>query len=141
MSRCFNKVILIGIVASEPEFKKSPGGVSLLTFRIMTSESFKTADGRIVDRTDWFSIVTWRNLADVSKKIVRKGARIFVEGVLRSRDVQLRSGEKVQKIEVVAENILLLDGKKNNNKKDVSNYYAVGDDIELPDFLNDLEKI
>lgn len=61
--------------------------------------------------------------------------------MLRSRDVQLRSGEKVQKIEVVAENILLLDGKKNNNKKDVSNYYAVGDDIELPDFLNDLEKI
>ncbi len=141
MSRCFNKVILIGFVASEPEFKKSPGGVSNLIFRLKTTESFKTVDGRIVDRTDWFSIVTWRNLADISRKIVRKGAKVFVEGVLRSRDIKFRSGEKVQKIEIVAENILLLDGKKDPKQKEVNDYFHFGDDIELQDSFDDLEKI
>lgn len=140
MSRCFNKVILIGFVASEPEYKKAANGVAVLTFRLMTNESFKTADGRIVDRTDWFSIVTWRNLAEVSKKIVRKGAKIFVEGVLRSREIQFRSGEKVQKIEIVAENILLLDGKKNSKQQQSTDFFTIGDDIELPDFFENLEK-
>lgn len=138
MSRCFNKVILIGYVASEPEFKKSNSGVSVLTFRLFTSESYKTADGRIVDRTDWFSIVAWRNLADVSKKILKKGTKVFVEGVLRSRDIQFKNGEKVQKIEIVAENILALDGKKQNKTNNTNEILNVGDDIEIQDFFENL---
>lgn len=140
MSRCFNKVILIGFVASEPEYKKAANGVSVLSFRLMTNESFKTADGRIVDRTDWFTIVAWRNLADVSRKIVRKGSKIFIEGVLRSRDVASRMGEKVQKIEIVAENILLLDGRKDNKQKQTNDVFAFGDDIELPGYFENLDK-
>lgn len=141
MSRCFNKVLLIGFVASEPDFKKSNSGVSVLTFRLLTSESYKTADGRIVDRTDWFTIVAWRNLADVSKKFLKKGTKIFVEGVLRSRDILFKNGEKVQKIEIVAENILALDGKKQNKSQNYGEFLSIGDDIEIQDFIDGLDKI
>ncbi|MCX7908438.1 MAG: single-stranded DNA-binding protein [Ignavibacteria bacterium] len=139
MSRCFNKVILIGFVASEPEYKKANNGVSILTFRLLTLESYKTADGRIVDRSDWFSIVAWRNLADVSKKILKKGTKVFIEGVLRSRDVQLKNGDKVQKIEIVAENILTLEGKRQTKLKENKDIISIGDDIELPDFLEEID--
>jgi len=141
MSRCFNKVILIGFVASEPEYRKSGNGTSILTFRIALSESFKTSDGRIVDRDDWFSIVAWRNLADVSKKILKKGSKVFVEGVLRSRTIQFRSGERVQKVEIIAENIILLEGKKarNNRDKEALDIWNVGDDIELSDFYEEVD--
>ena len=141
MSRCFNKVILIGFVASEPDFRKASNGTSILTFRIALSESFKTSDGRIVDRDDWFTIVAWRNLADVSNKILKKGSKVFVEGVLRSRTIQFRSGQKVQKVEVVAENIILLDGKKTNKDKEKEplDIWNIGDDIELSDFLDDAD--
>jgi single-strand DNA-binding protein len=136
MSRCFNKVILIGYVASNPEYKKANNGVSVFSFRLLTTESFKTADGRIVDRTDWFTINAWRNLADVSKKIIQKGAKVFVEGVLRSRDILLKSGEKVQKIEIVAENILLLskNRKPSENVDAGGEFFDVGDDIEVDGF-------
>lgn len=112
MSRSYNKVILIGNVGTEPTIRHTPNGIPITYFRLATSEAYRTKEGKLEERTDWHTIVAWRGLAEIIPKIVRKGSRIFVEGSLRTRDFTDSNGSRKQIVEVVADNILLLDGKR-----------------------------
>lgn len=112
MSRSYNKVILIGNVGTEPTIRHTPNGIPITHFRLATSEAYRTKEGKLEERTDWHTIVSWRGLAEIIPKIVRKGSRIFVEGSLRTRDFTDSNGSRKQIVEVVADNILLLDGKR-----------------------------
>ncbi len=124
MSRAFNKVILIGNVGTEPSLKKTKFGVPNTVFRLATSTNYRTREGKVAERTDWFTIVAWRGLAEILPKIIKKGSRVFVEGTLRSRDILDKSGNRRQVVEIVAENILTLDQKKDK-----------ADDIDISEYL------
>ncbi len=112
MSRSLNKVLLIGNVGMDPILKKTPGGIPVTSFRIATSQTWKDRMGNLKEQTDWHTIVAWRGLAEIVEKLIRKGSRIFVEGRLQTRIVEDKVVLKPrQLVEVLADNILLLDGK------------------------------
>lgn len=143
MSRSYNKVILIGNVGTEPATRQTPSGSSITYFRLATSEIYRTKDGKQEERTDWHTIVAWRGLADIIPKIVRKGSRIFVEGSLRSRDIIDSSGNRKQIIEVVADNLLLLDGRKDKGELEIpkEDDYLEDSGFDLSELDSDLEKL
>lgn len=118
MSRSLNKVLLIGNVGVDPILKKTPGGIPVTSFRMATSQNWKDRNGNVREQTDWHTIVAWRGLAEIVEKIIHKGSRIFVEGRLQTRNVEdkIIVDDKVitrqkQVVEILADNILLLDGK------------------------------
>ena len=79
-----NKVILIGNVGKDPEVKVLENGVRVANFPLATTEIYKK-DGNRLEQTEWHNIVLWRGLAEVTEKIVKKGATVYIEGKLRSR--------------------------------------------------------
>lgn len=112
MSRSLNKVLLIGNVGMDPILKKTPGGVPVTSFRMATSQTWKDRTGVLKEQTDWHTIVAWRGLAEIVERLIHRGSRIFVEGRLQTRIVEDKIAMKQKQIvEVLADNILLLDGK------------------------------
>lgn len=116
MSRSLNKVLLIGNVGVDPLMKKTPGGIPVISFRMATSQTWKDRTGNLREQTDWHTIIAWRGLAEIVEKIIHKGARIFVEGRLQSRVIEDKLTQKQrQVVEILADNILLLEGKEKLN--------------------------
>lgn len=118
MSRTLNKVMLIGNVGKEPELKETPGGVPVTSFRMATSESWKDKDGYLKEHTDWHTVVAWRGLAKVINKLVTKGTRIYIEGRLQTRNYEDNDGNRRQVVEILADNMLILDDRKNGKSRD-----------------------
>ena len=108
-----NKVILIGHVGNEPKvFEKAETLIVQLSLAT-TEKGYTLQNGtQIPDRTDWHNIVLWRKVADIARKYVHKGDKIYIEGKLRTRSYDdEKSGQKRFVTEVVADVIELLTPK------------------------------
>lgn len=108
-----NKVILIGHLGRDPELKYLEGSIAKLSFSLATKETYKDKAGNKVDHTEWHNIVLWRNLAENAEKILKKGAQIYVEGKLQTRQWQDKDGHKKNITEIIGENFVLLQRKEN----------------------------
>jgi single-strand DNA-binding protein len=115
MARGLNKVMVIGFLGRDPEMRFTPSGKSVANFSIASSRSWKTADGETHTETEWFNVVAWERLAEISKEYLSKGSRIYVEGRLQSRNWQDGEGIQHKSIEIVAQDILLLSDNKNDD--------------------------
>lgn len=115
MSRTLNKVMIIGNVGKDPELKHTPSGIPVTSFRIATSETWKDRDGSTKEHTDWHTVVAWRGLAEVIHRLVKKGSRIYVEGRLQTRTIDDKNSPKKHVVEILADNMLLLDNRKDKS--------------------------
>ena len=104
-----NKVILIGNVGSDPDVRYLDRGVAIANFNLATTERGYTMQNgtQVPDKTDWHSIVLWRNLAEWAERNIRKSMKLYVEGKLQSRTWE-KDGQRRSKTEVIAENIQIL---------------------------------
>ncbi len=107
-----NRVTLIGRLGADPELRTFDNGSSLLTFRMATNESYKDRDGNWQDKTEWHSVVAWRNLAERLERQLQKGSQVYIEGKLTHRDYEDRDGNKRYVTEVVAGMARVLSGRK-----------------------------
>lgn len=104
-----NKAILIGHVGGDPEIHYLEKGVAVASFNLATTEQGYTTPGGapVAERTEWHSIVLWRDLAEWSERYVRKGMKIYVEGRLQTRYWE-KDGYRKQKTEIIAEKVEIL---------------------------------
>lgn len=113
-----NKIILLGRVGKDPEFKRFDGG-SKASFSLATTErGFKTKDGKeYPEKTEWHNIVCWKGLATIVERYVKKGDLIYIEGKITTRSWE-SDGKKHYMTEIVADNIELLGSKSEKTEKD-----------------------
>ena len=104
-----NKVILIGNVGSDPDVRYLDRGVAIANFNLATTERGYTMQNgtQVPDKTDWHSIVLWRNLAEWAERNIRKSMKLYVEGKLQTSTWE-KDGQRRSKTEVIAENIQIL---------------------------------
>ena len=106
-----NKVMLIGNITRDPEARTTPTGQSVASFSIATNLRWKDPQGQLQERAEFHNIVAWRKLADICKQYLHRGSRIYLEGRLQTRSWQDQQGVKKYRTEVVADNMIMLDGK------------------------------
>lgn len=111
-----NKVQLIGHVGQIEikSFDGQNGPRKCATFSLATTERYKDRSGNIVNNTEWHNIVSW-NHAEFCEKYVQKGTQLYVEGKLRTRSWEDKSGNKRYVTEIMADSLQLL-GKKENSQ-------------------------
>ncbi len=80
-----NKVILVGRLGKDPETRYTSGGQAVCNFSLATDETFKDRNGERQKRTEWHRIVMWGKLAEIAQQYLKKGAQIYVEGRIQSR--------------------------------------------------------
>ena len=96
-----NKVILMGNLTKDPEYKTTPSGVGVTTFSIAVGRRFAKQGDEVT--ADFFNIVAWRNTAEFVSKYFNKGRAIVVVGSLQNRSWTDQNGQKRYITEVVAD--------------------------------------
>ena len=108
--RTKNHVSLIGMVGKDAEVRTTQGGVMYARFTLATSTGgYKRQDGTDVPEvTQWHNITCWRNLAASVGKVVKKGMKVDVEGMITYSQYQDQQGMQRMSVEIVASDIVLM---------------------------------
>ena len=105
-----NKVMLIGNVGIEPDVHYYDADQARAEVRLATTErGYTLANGtQVPDRTDWHTLVFFRNLAKVVERYVHKGDKLYVEGRLRYRTYDDKQGQRRMATEIVVDSMEML---------------------------------
>ncbi|MCP4700156.1 MAG: single-stranded DNA-binding protein [Gammaproteobacteria bacterium] len=112
MSNGVNKAIIIGNLGADPEQKTMPNGGAVCNVSIATSESWKDKNtGEQQDRTEWHRVVFFNRLAEIVAEYLKKGAKVYIEGQLRTRKWTDKEGVERYSTEIVAREMQMLDSR------------------------------
>lgn len=112
-----NKVSLIGNLGRHPDHQVLKGNLAVAHFSLATTEIFRNKNGELKAHTEWHRVIAWASLADFSKKYLRCGSSVFLEGRLRTRTFISGTGEKKEVTEIIADSVIMLGKGKENSKK------------------------
>jgi single-strand DNA-binding protein len=103
MAGSVNKVILVGNLGADPEVRRLPSGDPVVNMRLATTETWRDKNtGERKERTEWHSVVIFNeNLAKVAEQYLKKGAKVYIEGQLQTRQWEDQQGQKRYSTEVV----------------------------------------
>lgn len=109
-----NKVIAIGNLGADPDYKELESGNAVANFRMgCTDRRRKGADGK--HPTEWINVVVWGKLATVVHDYMKKGSKVYLEGRLQTRTYE-KDGQTKYVTEVIADSIEMLDSKPKDGK-------------------------
>ena len=138
MNGSVNKVILIGNLGKDPEVRKLESGALLTRFSIATSEQYTDkVSGKRIENTDWHDIVTWRGLAEVSEKFLKKGMKVYIEGKLKKRTWTDKDGKQRNNVDIVADELTILS--KMDPKQKTKHSYSSDNANKITSSIEDLE--
>ena len=112
MARGINKVILVGNLGQDPETRAMPSGKAVTNVRIATTDSWRDKQsGEQKEQTEWHTVVFFDRLAEIAAEYLRKGSQVYVEGRMRTRKWQDKSGNDRYTTEIVANEMQMLGGR------------------------------
>jgi single-strand DNA-binding protein len=113
--RGVNKAIVIGRLGRDPELRNLPSGGTVCSMSIATTEKWKDkATGEAKESTEWHQISLFGRLAEIAAEYLRKGARVYIEGSLRTRKWQDKQGQDRYSTEIIANELQML-GDRNGD--------------------------
>ena len=113
MSQGLNKVMLLGNIGMEPDLKYGQNGNAVLRLRLATNETWKDRQtGQRQERTEWHTVIFFGNRAEGLSKVLTKGAQVFVEGSLQTRQWEDRDGNKRYTTEVRGRDLVFAGGSR-----------------------------
>lgn len=108
----YNRIILIGHLANDPELRTSQAGTKMTTFRLATNTYLGLDEtGTRRESTDFHTVVLFGRQAETAATYLQKGRLVHVDGRLRHRSYQAQDGQKRTVSEVVAEAFLMLSAR------------------------------
>ena len=108
----YNRIILIGHLATDPDVRVGQSGKSVTTFRLATNTYLGTDEaGARREATDFHTIVVFGKAAETAATYLQKGRLVQVEGRLQHRSWDTPEGQKRTASEVVAESFLMLGAR------------------------------
>lgn len=113
MNALRNSVRLIGHLGDDPKVRKLDSGKTVANFSIATNEIYRDQKGEKQSETTWHRLVAWGKQAEIIDSYVKKGSEIAIEGKLTNRSWEDKNGEKQYMTEVLVNEVLLLDKRKN----------------------------
>lgn len=106
-----NKVILMGRLCADPDFRQTPSGVPVCRIRVAVDRRF--ANKQTGEReADFISVTCWRQQAEFVSRYFHKGSMIIVEGSLRNSDYTDQNGVKHYSMDVQADNVSFGESKR-----------------------------
>jgi single-strand DNA-binding protein len=109
-------------LGNDPEVRTMQNGGRVVTLSIATGESWKDdRSGELRERTEWHRVVIFNDgLGKIAEQYLAKGAKVYIEGQLRSRKWQDPSGidRSVTEIHLTPYNgtLTFLDKKKDGTR-------------------------
>lgn len=118
MSGSVNKVTLLGNLGADPDIRRTQDGRPIANFSVATSESWRDkSTGEKKEKTEWHRVVVFsEGLAKIVEQYLKKGSKVYLEGMLVTRKWQDKDGVDRYSTEVVLQGfkaaLVMLDGKQ-----------------------------
>ena len=126
----FNKVILIGRLARDPELRYTTDGTAVVNFTLAVDRYAKAGEEK---KADFIRIVAWRKLAETCANNLSKGRLVAVDGRLQIGSYEDKDGAKRTTVDVVVSEVKFLDYKKNTETEGDPYYGSMdAEDPEVP---------
>lgn len=131
-----NQVMIIGRLTRDPEMRTTGTGIAVCQIGVATSYVYTNqATGQKVEQTEFHNIVLWRKLGEIAGQYLSKGKRVFIQGRLQTRQWDAQDGSKRSRTEIVADNLIMLDGGKPAGSNPSSN---TGDSMSQAPQINEV---
>jgi single-strand DNA-binding protein len=101
-----NSVTLVGNLTRDPELRFTQSGQAQAQVGLAVNRRWQNRQtNEWEERTSFFNVVCWGELADNVAESLGKGARVLVTGRLEQRSWETQEGEKRSVVEVVADDV------------------------------------
>ena len=104
-----NRVVLVGRLTKDPEFRTTQSGVDVATFTLAVNRTFTNAQGE--READFINVVVFRRQAGNVNNYLFKGSLAGVDGRIQSRSYENQEGRRIFVTEVVADSVQFLEPK------------------------------
>lgn len=113
-----NKIILIGNLGKDAEFKQFENGCIANTTLATTDKAYTTQNGtQVPEQTEWHNLVFRGKMAEVARDWCKKGTKVYVEGKVRHRKYTDHQGIDRFAYEVMVDKLELLGSKQEEGQK------------------------
>jgi len=104
-----NRAMIIGNLTRDPELRNTPNGQSVCSFGVATNRAWTDPTGQKQEQVEFHNVVAWSRLAEICSQYLGKGRKVYIEGRLQTREWEGQDGQKRNRTEIVAENMIMLD--------------------------------
>jgi len=104
-----NRAMIIGNLTRDPEVRTTSGGQNVANFGVATNHSWTDSAGQKQEKAEFHNIVAWGKLADICGQYLGKGRKVYIDGRIQTREWEGQDGQKRNRTEIVAENMIMLD--------------------------------
>lgn len=116
-----HEIVIIGNLGSDPEMRYTPSGQSVTSFSVASNRRWRNRDGETEEKTDWFRVSCWGNMAETANNYLEKGRQIYCRGRLEARIYDDRDGNTRISLDVTAFDIQFLGGgQQQDDRRDNS---------------------
>ena len=110
------RITLVGNLGRDPETRYTPNGKMNVSFTMAVNRRFNDQSGQLQERTNWYRVTAWGNLAETLDRLAQSGAlargkQIYVEGRFEAREYQDQQGQTRTSLDVTANEVQLLGSR------------------------------
>ena len=106
----WSQTIIVGNVGKAEDLKYLQSGVAVLNFSVAVNSVTGTGDQK-QERTTWFRVAAWRQLAESLAPYIAKGKQVMVVGSIDARAYADNAGQPAASLEITAREIRLLGSR------------------------------
>lgn len=112
----WSQTIIIGNVGRDPEMRYLQNGTAVCSFSVAVSKRWNDKNSNEQkEKTTWYRVSCWRQLAETANNYVKKGMQIMVEGEVETRPYLDNAGQPAASLELTAQNMQFL-GQRGDNQ-------------------------
>lgn len=136
-----NRVILIGRLTKDPDFRQTQSGISSCKFSIAVDRKYKSSNGE--KQTDFINVQAWRNTAEFVSRYFEKGSKIVVEGSLQNNNWTDNNGNKHYDYVVIADSVEFGETKQKETgtSENYPQFGSVPNSVQHPTPIMEYEEI
>jgi single-strand DNA-binding protein len=110
-----NKAMIIGNLTRDPETRTTPSGQTVTSFSVATNFVWNDQSGQQQSKVEFHNVVAWRKLGEICGQYLSKGTKVYIEGRLQTNEWESPEGGKRQKVEIIADSMIILSPKKDDS--------------------------
>ena len=108
----YQQIMIVGNLGRDPEMRYTASGVPVTSFSVAVSRRWTGQDGQRQEKTTWFRVSAWRQLAEICGQYLTKGQKVLVIGEIDEPNVWTdQQGNARASLEITARDVRFLSSR------------------------------
>ena len=105
----YQQITIVGNLGRDPEMRYTASGTPVTSFSVAVSRQWTGQDGQKQEKTVWFRVTAWRQLAELCSQYLAKGRKVLVVGEMEEPSIWTdKQGKPRSSLELTAREVKFL---------------------------------